>query len=71
MLMATKIGRMVTYLKGLLSISYPTLWWRSFARSRDKLKPIFSTTAMPIATKRGKLVAYYEPLPPTSSDRGI
>ena len=39
--MATKLGRMVAYLDGLLSIKSHNLWSHGFVRSRDKLKSFY------------------------------
>ena len=40
--MATRPGSTVIYLEQLSSsISYPTLWSRGFAISREKLKPLY------------------------------
>ena len=49
--MATKLGRLVTYLEGFLSIELLNLlatWYFIF------------TTAVPLATKPGRLVTYFE-----------
>ena len=50
--MATKLGKMVTYLKQLLPIKLPTLIWL--------LKPLISTTTVLMTTKLGRVVTYLE-----------
>ena len=49
---------MVTYLEWLPTIKLQTLWSCDFARSRHKIKPVFSTTSVPMTTTLGMLVTY-------------
>ena len=56
--MVTKLGKMVTYLEGLLFKQLAVLFG-----PRDRLIPFISTTAMLIATKPDRVVNYHEGLP--------
>ena len=55
--MATKLGRMVTYLEGLLPVTLLDVlvsWSAVVAKSRDKLNHFISTSIMLMATKLGR-----------------
>ena len=55
--MATKLGRMVTYLEGLLPVTLLDVlvsWSAVVAKSRDKLNHVISTSIMLMATKLGR-----------------
>ena len=57
--MATKFGRLVTYLDGLLAINSHNTLIALLARSREKPKAFYiSTTTALMATKLDKLVTY-------------
>ena len=58
--MATKLGRMVTYLDGLLSIKSHNFRSHGLVRSRDKLKSFYLNTTVPMATKLGRPVIYLD-----------
>ena len=61
--MATKLGRMVTYLEGLLTLwALVPLYLNGLSWSRDKLKIYLYYYTIPMATKFGKVVIYNEEL---------
>ena len=64
--MATKLGRMVTYLKKLLTIKHLVLWSFGLARSRANKNHI-SPTRLPMATKLGRIIRYLIVLLPIKS----
>ena len=51
-------------LKGCCLQSHIAIWSRSRERSRDKLKPLISTTTLRIATTRERMLTYLQRLPP-------
>ena len=57
-LMATKIGRMVTYLEGFLTIKSRSD--HRFLQSHITNKNHISTTRLPMATKLGRIMTYFE-----------
>ena len=59
MLMATRLGRVVSYHKRLQRMKSSTLCSRGIERSRDNLKNI-SPTKVPNATKLGKMLTYLD-----------
>ena len=62
--MATKLGRMVTDLEGLLHIKSHDTMITVLLRSFHKLNHYISSAIVPRATKLGRMVAYRkEPLP--------
>ena len=65
--MATKLGRMITYLIGVLPIkSHGTLIMRTSEITFQK-KTTISTVRMPMATKLGRMVTYLNGLAPMKS----
>ena len=65
--MATKLGRMLTYLKGLLTIKSTTPWSRGLAKSHNKRNRYTSTNRAPMATRLGRMVASLDGLLPIKS----
>ena len=65
--LATKFGRMVTYLEGLLTVSYLTFWSSGLVKSRDKKTHYTSTTRLPMATKPGRIIIFLDEFIPVKS----
>ena len=59
MAVTTKLCKMIIYIDGLLPIN-PWLSSNGFARPHDKLKPLYSTATVPMATKLGRMLTYLE-----------
>ena len=66
--MAKKLGRIVTYLKGLLAIKSFNTLITFLARSRDKKNYYIPTTRVPMGTKLGRMITYLTGLLPIKSN---
>ena len=61
--MTNKLGKVVTCYTKLQPISHTTLWIRGHLGHVINQKHFISTTRIPMATKPGRVITYYEELP--------